>query len=344
MRETEKHKLYFLHVSLLRLTKAAENRWIFLFILCALSSGFLFIPSGMPSANAGSRIPDPAAGIPDLDTQQKLEEIWLRFHKDNLCEDVDAAFVLDRNRMEVLVNVENKKGSEKLLKMLEPLYRSHRIDLRTVKVQMEKDLIDISNPPPSFWVNSRLTRYFGDSGLMDSVFLNMNMGSRAYLMPRAPTFSFGQRILGFARDILENNRKMKRYAAHLPALACVAFNPEAKADLRNQALDICRAHARKLEKYTKNLSNDLIRVLPKTSEASDKTVQARNQSAVNISSIYIATRLAAEAQDLSLQVYRFLYPKNHTVGLDDLRHPKLLQSMEKLQKRTEEFQNAIGSF
>jgi hypothetical protein len=155
----------------------------------------------------GSRIPDPADGIADLDTQQRLEEIWLRFHEDNLCEDVDAAFVLDRGRMKVLVNVENKKGSEKLLKMREPLCHSHRINLHTVKVQMEKELIDISDPPPSFWVNSRLTRYFGGSGLMDSVFFNMNMGSRAFLMPRAPIFTFGQRILGFARDILENNRK-----------------------------------------------------------------------------------------------------------------------------------------
>ena len=103
MKKSKNNGFYFLYGRLRPILRAAESRWTFLLIFCALSSGLLFEPSGMPSAEAGSRIAKPDAEAIDLDTQQSLEEIWLRYHKDNLCEDVDAAFALGGNRMSIML-------------------------------------------------------------------------------------------------------------------------------------------------------------------------------------------------------------------------------------------------
>jgi hypothetical protein len=153
---------------------------------------------------------------------------------------------------------------------------------------------------------------------------------------------FGKRMLFFARDTLDYNRKMRLYASHLPSLARAAIDPNATPDLRKQALEICRAHIKKLEKYTKKLHGNLAMALPKSAPKLHKSTHTEALNVADGSSVDIAIQLADEAEDLSRSVYGFLYPQNHTVELSDLLNPTILQSLKNLQKTTAELQNSIG--
>jgi len=310
-----------------------------LFLLSFLLLGVSFVPLGMPSSNVASVNAYSVANTPDRETPPKLREVWLRFHKDNLCEKVDAGFVFHRGKMEVLVNIGNGKSNGKFFDILEPLHSSSQIKLHTVRLQTEQELIDIRNTPPSFWLNSRLTEYLRDSFLRDTSITNFGLQSDS--TGWTSSIMFGQRMLMFARDTLDYNRKIRLYAAHLPLLALAAFDPQIAPALRNQALDVCRAHVKKLEKYTKKLNGNLARALPKTTNKSSKTTQSEDPSKTDQSSIDIALRLTDEADDLSRLVYRFIYPQSHTVELADLLNPTLLQSLQTLRQTTAEFQNSI---
>jgi len=317
----------------------AKNRLVIIFSLGFLVFGISAFPSGMPSADVESMGPDSISSAPAPDTPLKLREVWLRFHKDNLCEEVDAAFAFHEDQMEVLVNIGDGKNSGKLIKMVETLNDSYRINLRTVKIQTELDLIDIRNTPPSFSVNSRLGEYLRDSFIRDSV---IHWGDQTDSTGWNPSIMFGQRLLMFARDTLDYNRKIRLYAEHLPQLARVASDTRITPDLRNQALEVCRAHVKKLEKYTNKLNGNLVMALPKAPKESDKPASPNPPIMTVGSSVDIAVRMADEANDLSRLVYRFIFPQSHTVDFRDLLDPSLLQSLKRLQETTAEFQDSIS--
>ncbi len=320
-----------------------QNRFVVLFF-----SNFLFLclpsfPSGIPNKNVPSIIPSSVANTPAADTPLRLREVWLRFHRDNLCEKVDAAFLFHKSEMEVLVNIENGKNNRKLFEILEPLHDSYQIKLHTVRLQTERELIDIRNAPPSFWLNSKLTEYLRDDFLRDAAVIDRGLQTHStdWTTDWTPTLMFRQRILLFARDTLDYNRKVRLFAAHLPLLARAAFDPQYTPDLSNQALDVCRAHAKKLEKYIKKLYGNLTKALPNAPEKSNEAPPSEAPIMTAESAVHIAIRLDNEAQNLFHLVYRFIYPQTHTVELDDLLNPSLLQSLKALRKTTVEFQRSI---
>lgn len=316
-----------------------KKRVTLLPFLSILLLGMSSFPFGMPNPSIESTGNYAVINRPAPETPLRLRDVWLRYHKENLCEKVDAAFLFHEGEMEVVLDSGNEKSSKKLFKMLEPLQDSYPIKLRTVELNTEREIIDIRNPPPSFWLNSKLTGYLRDSFLRNASVVNF--GSQPQLPDGTSSIMFGQRMLLFARDTLDYNRKVRLYASHLPSLARAAFDSQVTTDLRKQALEVCQAHIKKLEKYTKKLNGNLVMALPKASKKSKKAAQFENQIMMNASSVDIAVRLANDAEDLSRRVYHFIYPQNHTVEVTDLLNPTILQSLKILQKTTAEFQNSI---
>jgi hypothetical protein len=304
-----------------------------------LLPGIASFASGIPSATVNSIKDYAIINSPAPSTPPELRDVWLRFHKHNLCEKVDAAFLFHKDEMEIVVETGNAKSNRKLLEMLESLHDSYPIKLHTVELQTEREFIDIRNPPPSFWLNSKLTGYLRDSFLRNTSAFYFE--SQAQSSDFSSSIMFGKRMLLFARDTLDYNRKMKLYASHLPSLARAAVDPNATPDLRKQALEICRAHIKKLEKYTKKLNGNLTMAVPKAAPKSQKTAQPEAIMAANGSSVGIAVQLADEAEDLSRRVYRFIYPQSHTVEVTDLLNPSILQSLKNLQNTTAKLQNSI---
>jgi len=306
---------------------------------------FSILTLGMPSKllggftkeKGGVGSVDLSENAPSRDTPTKLREVWLRFHEDNLCQQVDAAFVFHKSKMDVQVNVEGDQSYKKLFEMLEPLRNSYQIELHAVRTPLDKEPSNINYPPPSFWVNSKLLQYLRDSFIQDT-----GVFDKKWLPVAAPPLMLKGRLLMFAEDTLDYSRKMERYAAHLPALVRTAFDPTATPDLRNRALAICRTHARKLEKYAKKLNGNLSMALPKASQKARQNSRPEEPIIAEMSPIDSAVQLANEAQGIALHVHGFIYSQHLTVGLADLRNPSVLQSLKKVQKKAAEFRNAIS--
>jgi hypothetical protein len=55
-----------------------------------------------------------------------------------------------------------------------------------------------------------------------------------------------------------------------------------------------------------------------------------------------ATAISSTAQDVARRIYRFIHPQQHTVDLDELRDPSLLESLAELRRMTHDFEIALG--
>ena len=309
-------------------------RFIMPVIVCVATLGFPCLKSGICDANSARKTTEWAVNKPDRETPAILRDVWLRYHEDDLCEKVDAAFLFHKGEMGVVINAENGEANKELLKLLEPLSDSYQIRLYTVHMPTQQSLADIRSAPPSFMANTLLTKDFGDSEVFD-------MEGRSLQPSPSPSFSFSQRMLIFARNTLEYNWKVERYAAHLPYLIQAALDPAATPEQRKQDLAICREHVKKLDKYAKKLKSNLARALPEVSIKPQKNRQRADSIPAIASAVDIATRISADAQDLYLDVYRFLYPPSHTVELSDLRNPEILKSVSALQKMTKELRTNL---
>jgi hypothetical protein len=339
-----------------------KHRFFLLFLFFALVSGISSGHSAVSGSNALMNERYSYQNAPNRETPPKLQEVWLRFHEDDLCQKVDAAFVFSGKRMDVWVNVNNKKDYRKLFRLLEPLQNSYKIETHNVRLATQREADDIRTPPPSFLVNSELIEYFRDSFLRDTGVFNQELLPNSTMPAPSITYEqrfrmfdenrlstkpeasimYEQRLLLFAKNTLAYNEKIKRYATDLASLARVAFDPAEVPELRRRALVVCREHAQQLQKYEEKLIHNLSITLPKASQKQHETTPLEKSIMTKASPPDIASLLAGEAQGLSDRVYRFIYPQNHTVTVSDLRNSPLIQSLETIQKITAEFRNLIG--
>jgi hypothetical protein len=336
-----------------RIMKMAGPKYYVLILFGILTLGTPFQLSSMPGAKPDASIPNSLMNAHDRNALLKLHKAWVRLHKDNLCLDVDATFILQKSKMEVQASTGDEKNYEKLLKILKPVRESYGPELHIVRLPTQREPFAINSIPPSLWTNSELLYYLRDSFQRDpSVF---NIGWQL-INPRSPFESITpistptaepsamlqQRMFLFAKNLLDHNWKMERYAAHLPSLARIAFDPAETPELRRQALAVCRAHAREVAKYAKKLNDSISLMMPDASEKTIVTMPPGNSITASASPTDRAERLAAEAQTLCRSVYQFVYPQEHTVTLEELGHPQLLQSLEMLLKMVEGFQNSVS--
>ncbi len=269
-----------------------------------------------------------------------LREAWLRFHETELCQEVDAVFNLRKDTMEVWCRVEDEKSYGKFLELIEPLRASYTVAVYVTRLNPEKKSPEDKDPPPSLWNNSEIREYLQDP-------LQRNSGSAGGFTVRPPPgehdaeFFLKQRIMMFAEQTLEWERRMNRYASDLPDLAEAAFGSSAEPALGPRAAATCLAHAQGVEKQAERLTDNLRRALPKAGKRSraSELPPSTHRSAPPVEN---AIQLANGTRSVARRIYSFIHPQNHTVGLVDLREPSLLESLRTLRKMAADFQRSAS--
>jgi hypothetical protein len=271
-----------------------------------------------------------------VETPEEIFRIWLRFHEIDLCQEIDAVFVFNKNGMEVWSRIDDEKSYRKFKEMLEPLRSKYRIELYATQPLEDEDSKDNWNPPSSLWENSELRSSLGDplseyrqslgfEGMNDLTFYSANQMLK-------------QRLLVYADQILERNLKIKRYAADLPALANLTVGSALSPEMRLKAGLICQQHARELEKELGKLEKSLKYAFPRSGGNDDSSFAPIQSGSPETVLANAAIQIALTTQSVAERVDNFIHPKQHTVDLDELRRPSILYDMERLQEMVSDFQ------
>jgi hypothetical protein len=305
----------------------------FLISLLFLSvTGLAMMPGGLPGSAGLSE------GMPAYDTPEKLIEAWLRFHETDLCQGVDTVFVFDRRGMDLWCLVEDEKSYQKLQELIEPLHDCCKIELYTTRPPAEKRSAGDMDPPASLWENYLLRSYLGDPFARAKERRGFDTLPELDVPP--PDETLKQRLLIYADQTLEWNRKMKRYAMDLPSLAGVALDPAYAPELRLRANAVCMAHAQNLNKYLEKLAKNLVQAFPKPSKEEHLKPEKPDSSGKAL--LESAGQISRAAQNVARRVYRFIHPEHYTVGLEELRQPSLLQALAALERMDTDFQKALA--
>jgi hypothetical protein len=240
--------------------------------------------------------------------------------------------------MEIWCQVEDERSYQKLQELLEPLRSSYRIEVYATRPPAEKRSDGDTAPPPSLWENYELRSYLGDPFARAKERRNFDTHSELEIPPLDEMLK--QRLLVYAQQTLEWNRKMKRYAMDLPSLAAVAFDHEVSPDLRSQAKAACMTHAQNLSKYIGKLAANLKEALPKS--AKRDTSRSEKSGNWGKDSGDSPEQISAAAQNVAGRVYHFIHPEDYTVNLEELRQPGLLQALAGLEKMNQDFQKALA--
>ena len=149
-----------------------------------------------------------------------------------------------------------------------------------------------------------------------------------------------QRLLVYADQVLERNWKIERYASDLPSLAYVANHPAISSELRLKAVQISKAHAKNLKKELDKLEKSLKYAFPRSREDEDSSSEQKPSE--NRGRLFedLAEQIAIDTRNITYRVNSFIHPTQHTVDLDELRRPSLLEAMEKLDKLVSDFEKA----
>jgi hypothetical protein len=309
--------------------------------------------------------------MPNPNTPPKLVEAWLEFHREGLCRNLDVVFAFSGQGMEIWCRSEENRSYRKLQQLIEPLRNSHDVDLYTTTPPKAKGAQDAGNAesdlPPSLLENRELHAYLRPiPGLnmptprLIQIVTNDKGESQVQVItpgfPGGPPLTAGaaeqilrSRLIAYARSVMEDSRIMRQYADDLCELVRVALEPAFAATLRRRAAQICRAHAKDLAKSVADLRKDLSYALPKTKEktkekkAVEKKTKESGKAGTPTPHAFIekTESTAATARDLASQIYRFIYPQEHTVSLDDLRRPDLAASLEAFEEETRTLEREI---
>jgi len=279
------------------------------------------------------------AYAPTGKTPGPLRELWLRFHESELCQDLDAVFVFHPRGLEVWCRVEDEKSFQKFSAMAEPLKKAYQIELYATRPSGKKQQ-DQAEPPPSLWGNSELLRYIGDpESRVSSVATFTPADSGDGATPPPHHLVVRQRLLIFAEQVSEWNKKMRRYGMDLPALAREGFGTDTPPDFKKRAASVCLAHARGVDRYSARLVENLTQALPRGTRREDAAENPKKIVKSNVP-MEIAFQLRNASASVARRVSRFLHPQEHTVELSDLREPSLLESLRSLHAMVSGLQDA----
>jgi hypothetical protein len=278
--------------------------------------------------------------MPNEHTPLKLVEAWLRFHESELCQSVDASFLFHDRRMEILYISKDEGMNQKMRELFQSPNGSYQVELLpTLKLKVKKSDADDEGPPPSLFMNNELLDYLRERPDLDILPYDSD---RLKTDTEYGKWALKARLTAYAERILEWNRKVKQYAMDLPLLIRVALDPSAASETRLLAVTICTAHAQNLEKSLIKLETDLRQALPKVDkkERSSKTEKTGKAEKTLMES---AEQISEAAQTVVQHIHQFLYPEQHSVTLDELRRPSLLDNLRALEKMVMDFQKALLS-
>jgi hypothetical protein len=298
--------------------------------------------AAMPARAFGGA--DLSENMPARDTPQKLVEAWLRFHETDLCQEVDAVFIFENNGMEVWFVYAGEASYLRMQELFKPLQDSYRVELYpTRRLEQKKFDDDDDGPPPSIYMNYELRGRMGTidaSSLEQLNNLSPIEGARYRARLTSQNEALESRLTIFARQIIDWNRKAKRYAMELPLLAGTAFDSTATPGTRAQAVNICKAHAKQLGKNISKLKANLKQALPRLAEKERLPKPEKSDKGVG-NPIESAEQISEVSQNIAQRVYRFLYPEQHTVNLSELRQPSLLVDLSSLERTILDFQKEL---
>jgi hypothetical protein len=280
---------------------------------------------------------DPYSDIPRKDTPRKLQEAWLRFHESGLCQEVDAAFVFDHGGMQVWSRIESDKDYLKFQKMFVPLLAIHQVELYTNRFRKEKEPDNEDNPPPSLWQNYELRANLGERASQ----LLLYNETQSTINPDMSNSLLKQRLLIYAEQTLGRNRKIERYALDIFALSRLASDPDIPASNRSKAIEIASAHAKDLEKSIGKLVSDLEAAVPRPPKGEGGAVPPPPDTSKK-QLLEAAEQLFENTQGVARRVHRFIYPEYYTVELEELRKPRLLESLRMLRQTVREFEKKLA--
>jgi hypothetical protein len=282
--------------------------------------------------------------VPNRNTPRGLAEAWLRFHEANLCQGVDAVFVFTKDGMAVRSLIEDERSHEKFQELLAPLRSSYKIEVRETRPPEQKKSEEKREPPPSLWENYELRSFLGDRVARAKERPGFDDNSDIPVLPRPLDTDelLKQRLLVYADQTLAWNRKMERYAKDLPGLTRVALDPALAPDLRARANAVCMMHAQNLDRYIAKLNSSLEPALPRSHDKAWLT-QPDKPVADLKTPINRADYLSDSAQRAARRIYLFLYPENYSVGLDELRHSSLLESLKILRTTDSDYQKSLAN-
>ncbi|MBN1569060.1 MAG: hypothetical protein JXA73_14520 [Acidobacteria bacterium] len=290
-------------------------------------------------ATGGFDIADRPLSIPNKSTPQKLREAWLSYHETGLCQDIDAIFVFNKNGMEVWSRIERDKDLRKFLKLFEPLKSSYPVALYTTRPPEGDKEDHLEDPPPSLWQNYELRSNMGDR--ISLLTYRQISETLIYLDSPEMDILLKQRLLIYAEQILNWNKRIRQYALGLSALTRATYDPSLSHELKSRACSICSDHAQELEKHIGKLASNLEQALP----VSEKKKRSRAKSEATFRAIKDpverANRIAAIANAVTRRVYRFVHPENFTVELDELRNSSLLESLRELRGMVSDFEKSL---
>jgi hypothetical protein len=300
--------------------------------------------------------------MPNRDTHPRLVEAWLDFHQEGLCRNLDAVFAFDGNGMEIWCRSEENRDYRKLQKITEPLRNSYNVELyltQPPKNSRENKNITWTVIPPSLVENLELRSYLRiprqynppriiitENALNGETYMRVLPDPPGTAAMNAITADrvLRTRLAAWANSVMKNSRIIRQYADDIPALMLASFEPAFGAILRGRARDVCRKHTNDLLKGIRDLNKSLSHAFPKPSAKTAANKEVKKESSEALSAVMeMANKIAAEAKVLSGHIYRFIYPTQHTVDLDDLQKPKLLVSLDALEAETRDFKQALAN-
>jgi hypothetical protein len=298
-------------------------------------------PSNPEAGSAtGARLKS-GAGPPPVAAPPAIWDAWLRFHEAEYCQGLDTVFVFHKNGLEVWCRIEDERSYQRFSELLSPLRATHQIDMYPTRPPAEKKPSDEKNPPPSLWNNDELRTYLRDPFLRGGHLNNPETPPAPITAGADLDFMLKQRIMMFADQTLDWERRMNRYAGDLPALADAAFNSRMPKEIRSRAAAICLAHTQAVDRYAEKLGLNLTQALPRGTKKSSGAAEQEKAAPAASSPRDAAIQVADSAQSVARCIYRFIHPTHYTVGLLDLREPDLLESLKRLRKLISGFQRTL---
>jgi hypothetical protein len=127
----------------------------------------------------------------------------------------------------------------------------------------------------------------------------------------------------------------------LPLLVRVAMDPSAAPGTRLLAVTVCKAHAQNLEKDLGRLEANLEKAFPKIDPKERTKVKAEKSGKGGKTPVECAEHISEVSQSVVRSIHQFIFPEQHTVTLNELRQPSLLENLKSLEKMVMDFQKAL---
>jgi len=261
-----------------------------------------------------------------------IRELYLRFHDRDLCREVDVLFLYDESGLKVWCLVQDRGSYSKLLKMLRQLSVSYPIETYSSRLFSGNESDEKDTLPPSLWESNELR----ENLLNPSLRFRQNDNSDMLFSMLSPMTMYRQRLRLFSEETLKRGRELEHYGTELPELTQMAMDQFLDRDLRSLAVQVSIDHCKEMEKLIGKLENNLKYALPDNDTDIESEIPVSfKDSASGIQEL--AVQISEKSRNISRRVYAFIYPEQHTVKLNELRHPDILISMEVLRKMEKEY-------